>query len=68
MIHYCAYTRDITSDFFEDIKLHNILFDPHLNRTRLWLSESDPVHQLFYLRWSTLLHNIEHEQDHALGI
>ena len=68
MNHYCIYTRDLTTEFAQDVELHGILFETHLNRSRLWLSESDPVHVLFYLKWSTVLHSVDHEQDHALGI
>ena len=68
MQHYCIYVEDITREFIQDVKTNNILFEAHLRRWRLWLSESDPVHVMFYLRWSLVLHNIDHEQDHALGL
>ena len=67
MQHYCIYIPDITREFIEDVKSNGILFEAHLNRWRLWLSESDPVAVMFYLRWSAVLHNIAHEQDHQLG-
>jgi len=65
--HFCIYVEDITVEFIQDVKTHSILFEAHLRRWRLWLSESDPVAVMFYLRWSSVLHNIDHEQDHALG-
>jgi len=61
--HYCIYIEDITREFIQDVKTNNILFEAHLRRWPLWLSESDPVAVMFYLRWSLLLH----KQDHALG-
>lgn len=63
MQHYCIYIEDITREFIQDVKTNNILFEAHLRRWPLWLSESDPVAVMFYLRWSLLLH----KQDHALG-
>ena len=64
--HYCVYTRDITPELAEDLTAYNVPFELHLNRARLWLSE-DSLHLVFYLKWSEILHNIDHEQDHALG-
>ena len=66
MNHYCVYTRDITPEFIEDLRAQDIQYELHLNRTRLWLSDA-PLHLVFYLKWSEILHNIADEQDHALG-
>lgn len=66
MNHYCVYTRDITPEFIEDLREQDIQYELHLNRVRLWLSE-DSLHLVFSLKWSGILHNIDHEQDHALG-
>lgn len=66
MNHYCVYTRDITPEFVRDLESSNIQFELHLNRVRLWLSD-EPLHLVFGLKWSEILHNIDHEQDHVLG-
>jgi len=42
-------------------------FEMHFNRTRFWLNPHDRTHMRFYIRWSHVLHDISHENNHQLG-
>jgi hypothetical protein len=67
--HYCIYTSQLSVAVLQDLQLYSAAnIEHHLGRTRFWLDiETSPAHALFILKYSTLIHNIDHETDHALG-
>jgi len=68
MTHYCIYTRDIVPTVMRELgQLTHTDFEMHFNRTRFWLNPHDRTHMRFYIRWSHVLHDISHENNHQLG-
>lgn len=69
MRHYCIYTSQLTGSVLADLHLYGAArIETHLGRTRFWLDISTtPSHAVFFLKYSSLLHDITHETDHALG-
>lgn len=67
---FCIYTRDFAQckGIFKDLHTHNIAYEAHINRTRFWLHSELALHQKFYIRYSTLIHCVDHETNHSLGI
>jgi len=70
MQQYCVYTRDFshTQGLFTVLDHFDISIEPHINRTRFWLDLEDANHMYVYMRYSSYIHCIAHETDHALGI
>ena len=68
--HYCIYTSQLTGTVLQDLHLYSAeRIEPHLGRTRFWLDTgSVPAHAVLFLKYSTLIHNIDHETDHTTGI
>lgn len=69
MRHYCIYTSQLTGSVLADLHLYSAdRIETHLGRTRFWLDiDSNPAHAVFFLKYSSLIHDISHETDHALG-
>jgi hypothetical protein len=53
--HYGILSGDITVDFLKDLRKFNIQYEMHLARTRLWLDPQNTRHNLFYIKYSSLL-------------
>lgn len=67
--HYCVYTQDSHfASVLDIIEQNGLEYTVHLNRTRFWIDDSDPLHSLLILSYPTSVVCIEHEVDHALGV
>lgn len=66
---FCIYTKDFkqTPGLFRAFREYDIVYEPHINRTRFWLHSDRPLHQKFYIRFSTHVHCVDHETDHTTG-
>ena len=68
MKQYCIYTQDpLYARVAQDLVNCGVTLNFHLNRTRFYLSSLNARHLVLLLKYSTNIHCIEHERDHALG-
>ncbi len=67
--HYAVYTEDTHfAAVLDFIELHQLDYSIHLNRTRFWIDDSDPLHSLLILNYPSSVVCIESETNHTLGV